>query len=321
MLPNPTDTAHYRRAVQHVKAKDCPTRVPNITRRKFFKRLFWSSTLVLTGGAFYSSSVEPRCVQIRRLRLPIPRLPGALNGLTVAHLTDLHRSRVVSAEFLAKCIDMANALLPDIIVFTGDYLTHDDHSGFLGKFLFGERLPPTELTRQCAACMSRARARHGVFASLGNHDNWFDANVVTKIVESVGIPVLRNASQTVRINGEPLAIVGLGDLWTEGVDMTRAFRNVDSPVPVVLMHNPDSFEHWSREGSHLILAGHTHGGQVNIPFIGPPIVPSRYGQKYAHGLFERGHAHMYVNSGLGMIPPPVRFNCPPEIALFHLQKA
>jgi predicted MPP superfamily phosphohydrolase len=244
-----------------------------------------------------------------------------LDGLTIAHLTDLHRSRVINAEFLTKCIVMANELSPDIMVFTGDYLTHDDHFSPLGRLLLGERLPPAELVRQCAECMSRARAKHGVFASLGNHDHWFDADAVTKTIESVGIPVLRNDSQTLRINGEPLAIVGLGELWTEGVDMTRAFRNVDSTFSIVLMHNPDSFENWSRDGSHLILAGHTHGGQINISLFGPPLVPSRYGQKYAHGLFGRDRTHMYVNSGVGMIPPAVRFNCPPEIALFELQKA
>jgi predicted MPP superfamily phosphohydrolase len=307
--------------IQQVKAKDCPSSVPNISRRKFLKRLILSTALAGAGGAFYSAVVEPRLVHVRRMRIPVQRLPKALDGLTIAHLTDLHRSRVISAEFLAKCIVMANGLSPDIMVFTGDYLTHHDHFGRLGDLFLGERLPPAEFARQCAECMSRARAKHGVFASLGNHDHWFDANVVTKTIESAGIPVLRNENRTVQINGEPLAIVGLGDLWTEGVNITRAFRNVDSTFSIVLMHNPDSFEHWPREGSHLILAGHTHGGQVNIPLLGPPLVPSRYGQRYAHGLFVRGETHMYVNSGLGMIPPAVRFNCPPEIALLQLQKA
>jgi len=307
--------------VQHVKAKDCPSRVPTISRRQFLKRLLGSSALLAAGGGFYSEAIEPWRIQVRRITIPVRNLPEALNGLRIAHLTDLHRSRFVNSEFLARAIELANQLSPDIMAFTGDYLTHDDHLNPIGKFLLGERLPPAELARQCAACLRGARAKHGVFASLGNHDHWFDADTVTKLIEEAGIPVLRNKNQTLRINGEPLAIVGLGDLWTEGVDLTRAFRHVDAPFSVVLMHNPDSFEHWSREGSHLILAGHTHGGQVNIPLLGPPIVPSRYGQKYAHGLFVRGEARMYVNSGLGMIPPPVRFNCPPEIALIQLQKA
>jgi predicted MPP superfamily phosphohydrolase len=159
-----------------------------------------------------------------------------------------------------------------------------------------------------------------VFASLGNHDHWFDAGKITRLIQDAGLPVLRNENTITLIDGEPLPIVGLGDLWTEGVDMTRAFAGVEGPFALVLMHNPDTFEDWSQPGSHLILSGHTHGGQVNIPWIGPPIVPSQYGGKYASGLFHRGRSQMYVNRGVGALFPPVRFNCRPEISIFHLQR-
>jgi hypothetical protein len=302
--------------------------VPNITRRTFLKRLFWSSAIVGAGGAVYPTLIEPRFAHVRRIPVRIQGLPPALDGLTIAHLTDLHRSRLVSAEYLSECIATANALAPDLMVFTGDYLTsgthlfrRHPHIARVIQILFKETAPPDEMVHDCARCMSQSRARYGVFASLGNHDNWYNGDAVTNAIQSVGIPVLRNASQTIRIKGEPLAIVGLGDLWTDGVDVWRAFQNVNTPFSLVLMHNPDSFEDWPRPGSHLILAGHTHGGQVVIPFYGPPHVPSQYGPKYAHGLFSRGDTHMYVNRGVGLIPPPVRFNCPPEIALLQLQKA
>jgi predicted MPP superfamily phosphohydrolase len=302
--------------------------VPNVTRRTFLKRLLWSSALAAAGGLAYSTLIEPRFAHVRRIPVVIQGLPTAFNGLTIAHLTDLHRSRAVTSEYLSDCIATANALAPDLMVFTGDYLTAGHHLsdryphiGRLVQFLFKETSPPAEMVHDCALCMSQSRAKFGVFASLGNHDNWYNGDAVAKTIESVGIPVLRNASQTIRINGEPLAIVGLGDFWTDGVDVVRAFRKVDTPFSLVLMHNPDSFEDWWQKGSHLILAGHTHGGQVVIPFYGPPHVPSEYGQKYAHGLFVRGETHMYVNRGLGVIAPPVRFNCPPEIALLQLQKA
>jgi predicted MPP superfamily phosphohydrolase len=87
------------------------------------------------------------------------------------------------------------------------------------------------------------------------------------------------------------------------------------------MHNPDTFELWPLAGTHLILAGHTHGGQVNLPLIGAPVVPSRYGQKYAQGLFRRDNTFMYVNRGLGVLWPGIRFNCRPEIAIFQLHSA
>lgn len=302
--------------------------MPNVTRRTFLKRLLWSSAAAAAGGLTYSTLIEPRFAHVRRIPVVIQGLPSAFHGLTIAHLTDLHRSRVVSSEYLSECIATANALKPDLMFFTGDYLTvghhlshHYPHIGRLAEFLFQETSPPAEMLHECALCMSQSRAKYGVFASLGNHDNWFDGDAAANAVESVNIPVLRNTSQTIRINGEPLAIVGLGDFWTDGVDVVRAFRNVDTPFSLVLMHNPDSFEDWWQKGSHLILAGHTHGGQVVIPFYGPPHVPSQYGQKYAHGLFTRGETQMYVNRGVGMIAPPVRFNCPPEIALLQLQKA
>ncbi len=322
------DPPHYIRDIQQVKSKYCPTHVSNVTRRTFLKRLLWSSAIVGAGGVLYPTLIEPRFVRVRRIPLVVQGLPSAFDGLTIAHLTDLHRSRAVSSEYLSECIATANALAPDLMIFTGDYLTsgihlshHHPHIAHLIRLFFKETDPPDKMVHDCAQCMSQSRAKYGVFASLGNHDNWFNGDAVAHALQSVGIPVLRNASQTIRINGEPLAIVGLGDYWTDGVDVTQAFRNVDTPFSLVLMHNPDSFEDWSREGSHLILAGHTHGGQVVIPFYGPPHVPSRYGQKYAHGLFARGDTQMYVNRGLGVIAPPVRFNCPPEIALLRLQKA
>jgi predicted MPP superfamily phosphohydrolase len=303
--------------------------VPNVTRRTFLKRLFWSSAIVGAGGALYPTLIEPRLVHVRRVPIRIQGLPSALNGLTIAHLTDLHRSRLVSSEYISECIDIANALNPDLMVFTGDYMTsgihisktHHPYFARCVHAVFKETAPPAEMVHDCARCMGKSRAKYGVFASLGNHDNWYNGDAVANAIESVGIPVLRNASQTIHVNGQPLAIVGLGDFWTDGVDIWSAFQNVDAPFSLVLMHNPDSFEDWSRQGSHLILAGHTHGGQVVIPFVGPLHVPSLYGPKYAHGLFARGDTHMYVNRGVGLIAPPVRFNCPPEIALLELQKA
>jgi predicted MPP superfamily phosphohydrolase len=118
-----------------------------------------------------------------------------------------------------------------------------------------------------------------------------------------------------------LAVVGLGDYWTEGVKVNRAFGRLDLPVALVLMHNPDFFPLWRRPGTNVILAGHTHGGQVTLPWLGTPLVPSMFGRKYVRGLFRRGDTWMYVNRGLGVVAPPVRLNCPPEITLIHLHCA
>ncbi len=292
-----------------------------ISRRTFLKRVAWSGAVLTVGGVVYPTFIEPHRVRVSRVPVRIRGLPRAFDGLTVAQLTDLHRSRYVSREYLDRCIDIVNAIQPDLIAFTGDYISHGRRRGERARLVYGDLDEAHENAREVAASLSRARAKRGAFASLGNHDHWYNAAEVTRLIEHAGIPVLRNASATVRINGEALPVVGLGDLWEEGVDVARAFANVDSPFALVLMHNPDFFEHWPRPGAHLILAGHTHGGQVNIPFVGPPVVPSIYGAKYAQGLFQRGDTQMYVSRGVGLIYPPVRFNCPPEIAVFQLRRA
>jgi predicted MPP superfamily phosphohydrolase len=280
----------------------------------------WSGAALATGAA-YPALIEPRRVRVSHVPVAVHGLPRAFDGLAIAHLTDLHRSRVVTGEYLADCIAQANAVRPDLMVFTGDYITHTNHFGRVGELVNGGRDVVAEFARDCVRSMSAARARYGVLASLGNHDHWYDAEFVTRLIRQAGIPVLRNESVGVRINGEVLPVVGLGDLWEEGVDVSRAFAGVDAPFALVLMHNPDFFERWPQPGAHLILAGHTHGGQVNIPLLGPPIVPSNFGAKYAQGLFQRGDTQMYVSRGVGMIYPPVRFNCPPEIVVCHLQSA
>ena len=279
------------------------------TRRQFLRRAFWSTTALGIGGAAYTKLIEPHRVQVSHIHVVLPGLARALDGVTVAQITDLHRSSLVSRHYIEHCVATANRLAPDLIVFTGDTLTDDGSAD------------PAALVSDTAACLGQAQARHGVYASLGNHDHWFDADLVTKLIERAGVPVLRNQSTTVNINGARLPLVGLGDLWTEGVDFQKAFAGVNDQPALVLMHNPDTFEHWPRSGAHLVLAGHTHGGQVNLPFFGAPVVPSRYGQKYAQGLFRSGDTVMYVNRGLGVLWPGVRLNCRPEISVFHLRSA
>lgn len=293
----------------------------SLNRRKFLKSFLWSGAILGLGLAGYASLVEPRRVVINRLRLAVRGLPRAFDGLTIAQLSDLHRSHIVSAAYLNHCVDLANSLKPDLIAFTGDYLTYGWDFWWLETPVMSDRRRAPELMREVAACMGRARARYGAFACLGNHDRWFDAHAVTAALRGVGITVLRDEHTTVRINGEPLPIVGIDDPWTRVANVTRAFAGVNAPFTLALTHRPYVFEHWSHPRALLLLAGHTHGGQVRLPWLGPPFVPSHYGRRYAHGLFRRGDTYMYVNSGVGMIPPPVRFNCPPEISFFRLETA
>lgn len=274
---------------------------------------------MLVGGVTYPTMIEPWRLRISRFRVPLPGLSRGFDGFRIVHLTDLHSSRHVSADYLRRCIDTVNALAPDLVVLTGDYLTFGRNAR--GTFFYGDRAEGAGHLETCRAILAGVRARHGLLATLGNHDHWFDPDRVAASLQQAGLRVLRNEAYMLQQDGCVLPVVGLEDLWSGRLDCDRAFRGIQEPTALVLMHNPDLFETWNRPGIHLILAGHTHGGQVNLPWVGPPLVPSRYGARYAHGWFRRGQSQMYVSAGIGLIYPPVRFNCRPEIAVFELEKA
>lgn len=276
-----------------------------ITRRQFLVRSAAAGAACAAGGATYGYALEARWVEVTRRTLAIPGWPAAFDGLRVAHITDLHHSGIVPLEYLESSVAMVNAERADLVALTGDYIT--------GKREFVEPL---------AAAVGRLRAPLGVVATLGNHDLWVDGAAAHKALARNGCAVLRNQRLELARPGGRLSVVGLGDLWTEGVDLRAAFRGLPEGRPsLILMHNPDTFEEWPAGRPGPILAGHTHGGQVAIPGLGPPFVPSRYGRKYARGLFRRGEALMYVNRGLGTLHLAVRLLARPEIALVTIRSA
>ena len=291
---------------------------PKISRRKFLRRL----TIGASGAAVCAGVggwIGAHRVEVTRTRIPIANLPNALEGFTIAQMSDFHHSLVVSAEYLSECVELANREKPDLIALTGDFITGRENSdAWLGMSL----RQIDGYLKKCIEVLGALRAPHGVFAVLGNHDGWFDIDKVAEAIGQTDWRLLRDEHQVVDVGGAGLQVVGLRDLMCESIDLDRAFHRVDTTHPtVVLMHNPDLFAEVAARRPDLILAGHTHGGQVSLPFIGPPIVPSIYGARYASGLFQLGRARMYVNRGLGTILPPIRFRASPEISIFTLTNA
>lgn len=278
-----------------------------LTRREFLMRCAAAGVAMATGSGAYAYAVEPRWVELTRRTITVPGWPSAFDGLRVAHLTDLHHSPIVSLEFLESSVALVNAERPDVVALTGDYITRRESRDFIAPM---------------AAAVGKLEAPLGVFATLGNHDVWVDGPRVRGALARHGCAVLRNQSIELSRLGGRLSVVGIGDLWTEGVNLRAAFGRVPAGrASLILMHNPDLFEWWPAALPGMILAGHTHGGQVALPGFGPPYIPSRFGKKYAQGLFQRPGASMYVNRGLGTLHFPVRFLARPEIALFTIRAA
>jgi len=255
----------------------------------------------------WAVAIEPARVIARRTEIAVPRWPPALAGFSVVALSDVHAGAPhMGLDQVRRVVALANAQQPDLVVLLGDYVIH----GVIG----GRFVPPEET----AAVLGGLRARHGVVSVLGNHDGWLDAPRVRRALERAGLRPLVNESLRIEDRGHAVWIAGLADLWTGEPDLARALASVPPGDPViVLTHNPDVFPTIPAR-VNLTLAGHTHGGQVALPLIGRPIVPSRFGQHYAIGVVREQGRVLFVSPGLGTSIIPVRFRVPPEISVLTL---
>jgi predicted MPP superfamily phosphohydrolase len=245
--------------------------------------------------------------RVSRRRLPVHGLPPALDGLRLALLSDLHAGWCAPWEMSQHAAALAMAEKPDLIFLLGDYVSDP----------VGTVVEP--LREFCSAL----RAPHGVWAVLGNHD-WMlrRRQVVTQCLADSGATLLRNSSRRLTIRGEEVWLVGLDDPVLQHENFELALRHVPSGAfTLLLAHTPDIIYEAIMLGFRAVFAGHTHGGQVVIPFYGPPIVPSRYGKRFASGAFDVKGTAMYVTRGIGAVPPLVRFNCPPEVSILTLTTA
>lgn len=278
-----------------------------MNRRRFLKRVaLLGGGTVAAGGlaALDAFAIEPRWIAVERRDVPIRGLAAALDGLRVVLLSDTHCGPWTRPAHVRKAVRMANAEQPDVALMLGDYCHRDRRHIEPGIEPFAE-----------------LEARHGVFAVLGNHDHWESAPRTRAALAAAGIVELTNASRQIERDGGALAIGGVDDLWTGRQDPGRAFAGVAGGVPRLLMsHNPDYAEELP-EGVRvdLMVSGHTHGGQVWLPGLGSPVVPSRYGQRYRSGLVDGPRCRVYVSRGLGTITPPVRFLCRPELTVLTLR--
>ncbi len=275
------------------------------------------SGLVGSAGLARASPIDPWDLVIRRYSVPIRELPNGLDGLRIVQLSDTHLGPRVPAAFIEHAVARALALGPDLVLLTGDYI----HSG-----------------RRCvdqAAALFAPIVRAGLptVGILGNHD-WYGAGpVMSEALRAVGVRMIDNArvflDQSRRLTDSPrpgtaLCLAGVGDLTEDRVDLNAALRGVGHDVPrLVLAHNPDTAEtpEVARHRIDQMLSGHTHGGQVRLPLVGAPLVPSGYGQKYEGGLVQGPACRVLVSRGIGMSILPIRLNVPPEIVHLTLTRA
>jgi len=269
------------------------------------------ASVAITAMAVDASVLEPNSPKLVELSLPIKRLPAVWDGLRVAQLSDFHYDEDFSVIPLRKAVDAVNRLQPDLIVLTGDFVTN--------PFLGSRRKQAASMIDPCAQLLAKLKASGGLYACLGNHDASTDPQRIFDTLQRHSIKVLRNHSEPLEKNGKRLWIAGVDDVINGAPDMDVTLQDIPADETVVLMaHEPDYATHVSKYAVDLQLSGHSHGGQVRIPFIGAPILPE-LGVKYPKGLYRLGNLALYTNVGIGTVNLPVRFDCPPEITLITLK--
>lgn len=245
---------------------------------------------------------EPFMLSIERREISLRRLPRALEGLRIVHLSDLHYGPLVNPEHLERAVRTANDLKPDLIALTGDYISQD-------------RI----YAAPCAEVVGKLRARYGVYAVLGNHDHWTDAALIRDLFRAEGIRVLINEGSRMDLRGETFWLAGVDDTMVGLEDLTLALAGSrEHEFKLLLAHNPTILRRAARADVDLVLSGHTHGGQVT--WRSEKSRSGRPRRRMLRGLGRRGNTQIYVTRGLGTVVLPIRYGCPPEISCLELRQ-
>ncbi len=270
-----------------------------VSRRKFLGQIMGVTAVTALAGY---PVWETRHLMINRLTIPVPQLPESFAGMKIAFIADTHVGPFLSTGYLRQVVDKVNALGADLIALGGDYVHRE-----------------SKYVAPAALELARLSAPLGVFSILGNHDYYAGRILTLAEFAKNHIPCLVNSGQRITRGTESFWLAGVDDLCRGNPQPEMALQGVRPGEAIIMLsHSPDVAETLDDDRVGLMLSGHTHGGQVRLPLIGCPIIPSQYGQKYASGLVKAPKTNCFVTRGVGTIFPPVRLNCPPEISLLTL---
>lgn len=280
-----------------------------MSRRSFLKKglLLGGSLLSVPPLSYgYATWVEPRWLQVERISLAFPTLPEAFKGLRVVQFSDLHVGFHLDIQQLTKVVEVIQAEKPDIVCFTGDLVDYE--IGGQGQ--------------EIRNVLKTITATYGCYAVLGNHDYYGDVDEVADVLEGGGFHCLRNRGLRIQKDGQSIWIAGVEDMWEGVPNLKAAMQSAKKEEWVLLLsHAPDYADVVAAAGAvHLQLSGHSHGGQVRLPIIGP-LASVPYGVKYPSGLYHVGKNQsltLYTNRGIGVSVRPIRFMCRPEITVLTL---
>jgi uncharacterized protein len=279
-----------------------------LNRRKFIRLAAGAGVAALGAD---SVLLEPNRPHLVRKDIRLRRWPEHLDGFNLALLSDFHYDPYFSIHPIRAAVGMVNALRPDLVVLTGD---------FVSVPFLGDHEKAADAAEPCAQLLRELQAPHGLWAVMGNHDSFTDPDRVTSALRAVGIQVLVNQSVPIERNSGRFWLSGVDDVLGKTADLDKTLHVVPTgEATVLLAHEPDYADRVMRHPVDLQLSGHSHGGQVRLPFL-PPIYLPDLARKYVWGLYKIGELTLYTNAGIGTVQIPVRLNCPPEVTLITLRR-
>lgn len=279
-----------------------------ISRRDFL-RILKTMFLSMFSFGIYSIFGEPIWLDVEQVEIVLPRLPKSFSGLRILQISDIHIGGWMNRERLSDVIELAKEQKPDLVVMTGDYLIGHSWADNLDDAI-------QDFIRE----VSKLTADYLVLGVLGNHDHWTNSDKVRAMLSACGVVELNNDVYSIKRGDDQLHIAGVDDIREHKDRLDDVYKLLpETGGAILLAHEPDFADTSSEKGRFdLQLSGHSHGGQVVIPFYGPIVLPY-LGQKYPSGLYQVGGMWQYTNRGVGMTEPAIRFNCRPEITVLTLR--
>ncbi|WP_240035402.1 metallophosphoesterase [Neobacillus notoginsengisoli] len=282
------------------------------TRRSFIKSLLGGAAAVFglgTSGYFYAKEIEPVLLDIQSLDISHPLIPNNFSGIRIIQFSDTHLGFQYTLEQLEQLSKKINKLQPDIVIFNGDLMDEPN------KYRSIEKIIPI---------LQNIKAPLGKFSVYGNHDHGgYGTEIYKKVMEDSGFLILLNESAAISIKGQSLFLAGIDDAMLGKPNIERAIGHIpENAYKILLSHAPDLADEASQYGIHLQLSGHSHGGQIKIPFFGALVKPP-FAERYHEGFYKvEGNMPLtlYVNRGLGTTRLPFRFMAKPELTVFTLKK-
>ena len=294
--------SHFRRSVRARRRNPPPV---NLERRAFLGRAFGAVAAMPMVATAYGATFDTGRIEIVRKTLPFPSLPPSFDGVTVLQASDIHSGLSMDPATLRKLVQQMNALRPDLVLLTGDYISASmkDLDPFLSAF-------------------ASLRAPMGTIAALGNHEYMYGRiDTIKGGIRDIGATVLENESAMLAKGADSIRIAGIADIRFGRPDLDRALDGPDGLFTILLSHRPEIFPVAARRGVSLTLSGHYHGGQLALSLPGVTLSAAHLVTPYPEGLFVEGRGLLYVNRGIGTTGPPVRLHARPELTLITLARA